>query len=500
MTIIINLSELLHSTPQELEALKTSIAPGLGNPSETFHLSCNHIKQPVRDELIAALLGSVPDENRNEEGLPTFIENSGLFSGPLKNQILAYFKNHPHAQDYHPAPTILGTEHAEKGDRSLQNMLGASLVSISACFVLGLSWVSWPYFTKPKLDTSQLVIGTIGQSQNQFALAQYLEDSFVPRDYWQFLQGQRIQVLVDGDNGTQYEAAKERIDEQLWDIGFTMSPILSIYAKQRDYQFAARMFPDSKDYEAALFVRSDSPLRSVDDLTEEHRVALGEYGNSASSFFMPVFDLYGRRLQLDLGNRGKEIVEKIVDGRADVGSAASSYASDPNLRFLSQSRKIPGAGVYLSPKLSEGDRQLLTEVMLGAPEEIRQRKASNYGPGEESDYSFFMEIVERVEEIMDCSDFQGNPVDLFCAEGMKIEGTINGWQQQSDRYQVTLATAQGIHHVIVPESIMGRLGQGRVSSLQNQNIAVKVPLDQMDASTQIPKVMVAQASQISLLD
>jgi len=74
---------------------------------------------------------------------------------------------------------------------------------------------------------------------------------------------------------------------------------------------------------------------------------------------MPIYALYGKSLRVGTGYRPREVVEIVKAGKVDVG--AGRYAAvkdDPALRIIYVSKAIPGAGVYLSPLLSNTDRQL----------------------------------------------------------------------------------------------------------------------------------------------
>ncbi len=55
-------------------------------------------------------------------------------------------------------------------------------------------------------------------------------------------------------------------------------------------------------YQSVFFVKKGSPIRSLKDLKPTTVIALGDF-NSASSFYMPSYTLYGKRLIVDLGHR-----------------------------------------------------------------------------------------------------------------------------------------------------------------------------------------------------
>lgn len=215
----------------------------------------------------------------------------------------------------------------------------------------------------------------MGSPEYRADLAEHLKEQLVPDNFWQFLQGKKIKIVIDGDKTLPYQEAERRIASKEWDIAFTLSPVISVAAKDNGYIFAARMFPSSKTYQSALFVKADSAIKSIDDIKPTTTIALGAI-NSASSFYMPSYDLYGKRAILDIGHRGSEILKLVKTGKADVGSAAlgdTIKATDANIRLIHQSRDIPSSGIYLSSKLSESDRQTLKNCSL-TPQKIFKKK------------------------------------------------------------------------------------------------------------------------------
>lgn len=286
-----------------------------------------------------------------------------------------------------------------------------------------------PWIFKTKLSVNSLTIGILSNPESYKELADYIEEKVVPSNLFDYLRGDEISVVVDGDRTLSYQEARNRINDNSWDIAFTLSPVLSIASREARYTWAVAMFPDSDAYQSGIFVKSDSPMRSIDDINSSTVIALGGF-DSASSFYYPVFDLFGKQITLSLNHRGSEIVELVQSGQVDVGAAAFGDAISPDdsgLKLLHLSREIPGAGVYISPKISAKDRISIEKIMVNAPLEVQER--ANYGRGEEPNYVYLEELSSRVEELLICSDFSQNPVNLFCPPGFEIQtisGKING--------------------------------------------------------------------------
>lgn len=331
--------------------------------------------------------------------------------------------------------------------------------------------------TRPKLQTTTLTIGILSSPKYYQGLADYFKEQF----------GNKVQIVIDGDEKLSYEEARKRMINKEWDISFPQSPMLSIAAKNNGYTFAARMFPNSPPYyQATLFTKANSPIKSLNDLKSTHTIAMGDF-NSASSFYMASYDLYGKTLKVNMGHKSSKIKELVKTGKADVGAAAYiAVKDDKDLKIIHLSKEIPGGNVYLSPNLSESDRQIITKVLLNAPENIR--KDANYGDGKEQDYSQLIKISERTEKILECNPFAKNPVKFYCgnkpnistdtaAEILEISGKINGWTKKGESESFKLLGDIGdknqIYEVIIPEKIFNQIPDAPSPiAIQRKNVKI----------------------------
>jgi ABC-type phosphate/phosphonate transport system substrate-binding protein len=325
-----------------------------------------------------------------------------------------------------------------------------------------------------EVKATTLTIGILSSPKYYQGLATYLKQQF----------GNKVQIVIDGDENLSYEEARKRMINKEWDISFPQSPMLSIAAKNNGYSYAARMFPDSPPYyQATIFTKANSPIRSLNDLKPKHTIAMGDF-NSASSFYMAAYDLYGKTLKVNMGHKSSKIRELVKTGKADIGAAAYiAVKDDKDLRIIHLSKKIPGGNVYLSPNLSESDRQTITKVLLNAPPNIR--KDANYGLGEEADYSQLIKISERTEKILECNPFAKNPVNFYCgnkaniptdtATGiLEILGKINGWTKKGEVESFKLlGKDKKIYEVIIPEKIFNQIPDApNPISIQGKNVKI----------------------------
>lgn len=268
------------------------------------------------------------------------------------------------------------------------------------------------------LQVNPLIMGIAigGPDEDYNPLAAYLQD--------------RLGSQVEVDQNTPYENISEQIARKNWDIAFTRSPIFSIAAEDNRYIGVAIMFPNQPSYyRAALYVRVDSSIQSIADIKSTTTIALGS-PESAPTFHMPIYALYGKSLRVGTGYPPREVVEIVKTGKVDIG--AGRYAAikdDPDFRIIYVSKAIPGPGVYLSPLLSSTDRKRIEEVLLNAPVDIKT--LANYGDGQIPNYDELRKIISKTEQIADCLGWNTKldlkkTVNLFCEEQTQYPNTIEG--------------------------------------------------------------------------
>jgi serine/threonine-protein kinase len=467
----------------------------------------------LENEELEALFSGIRNEWQEFQELSNFIKMDTVDEN-LRIQLHDYLQNlrsNEHNSDCNPKPTQpleSSKPPEEKPPFKFKWIIGAML-SISGV-ILGAR--SLPYLTKPKLEADSITIGTLWTPEAQSELSNHLEETLVPKNYIDFITGKKIEVIVNGDKTLPYQEAQNRISNYRWDIAFATSPVISIFAKDSDYKFVAVMFPDSEVYQSGLIVNQDSPIQSIDDIKPEHTIALGSLGRSASSFFMPVYDLYGKTLNIDYGNRGGTIKEKVVSGEADIGAIAIT-SFEPGIdiediegddkRLIHQSRNIPSSAVYLSPRLSSSDQETLNQVLLNAPEEVKKFENSNYGKAEEPDFTEFRKVMNRVNDILICSNFSENPVQLFCPEGFEpttIMGKVNGWTARNNSILLKLTEEGGdIYNVNVSRQLLEQVtGTSTPSQLQDQIIELTVPKEKIKNDNETFIVNINQPAQLNL--
>ncbi|WP_009632439.1 phosphate/phosphite/phosphonate ABC transporter substrate-binding protein [Synechocystis sp. PCC 7509] len=299
-----------------------------------------------------------------------------------------------------------------------------------------------------------------------------------------YLQKQ-LNIKLEIDRDTPYGQNSQRIASKEWDIAFTRSPIFSIVAEDNNYFGIATMYPDRPlYYRAALYVRADSEIESIADINSTTTIALGS-PESAPTFHLPIYTLYGKSLKIGTGYSPTETKKLVKLGNVDIGSSRYDVIkNDSQLRIIHLSKAIPGAGVYLSPKLSKEDRNKLNNILLNAPAEIRTR--ANYGDTKIPDYSELKKIVFRTESIISCPEFKlsslnlKKTVDVFCKRQNQPQNTIQG---QVTEY--TVSTSKSIEFkVVTPANKVFRV----IVSRQTLNQIPINPIDAVDEFIQIKNV------------
>lgn len=294
-----------------------------------------------------------------------------------------------------------------------QSSLDRRWVAVGLATLVALTGIGAYFgFGKPAFATEKVVIGVLGDLERYDGLKTHL-NNLLSSHYK--LSANGLSITTVGGTRITYESAKDHIRNTDWDLVFAYSPMLSLTCKENGYRYVGRMFASKPSYyRSCLFVRKSSSIRSIKDINSRTVVALGS-PNSASSFFMPIYDLYGSSFRLRSAERSATIKDMVTQGAADVGAVAEEALLESDLkkfRVIHHSRDIPGSGIYASHTLSENDFQAIRKAVLDAPDKVKKR--IDYDGSPEPDYSEFTKIAQRAEWTIKCVDLNRNPVSLNC--------------------------------------------------------------------------------------
>ncbi|MCU0550216.1 MAG: phosphate/phosphite/phosphonate ABC transporter substrate-binding protein [Leptolyngbya sp. Prado105] len=291
------------------------------------------------------------------------------------------------------------------------------------------------------------------------------------------------------------EQAKTKLQTREWDLAFTQNPLLSIAAIESNYQFAARMVSLSgrDELQAALVTRVDSPIKSLADLNNNPNITIALEGSDHPRFYLALHDSFGRSFRVDPNNTSsRDTINKVLERKADIGVVSAQWVTgDPppdlptrlkehreryrkELRLLSSTRRIPTAGVYLSPNLRAEDKTVVRQALTEAPEEIR--RAGRYDNGEPANYSEFERIVSEVNrKILACSDPNqwklGEQVQFFCN---LITGKVHSVAQVDETTSHLMVQVEGgkLIRVVLPLQVSKAAGLPGLSELNSQYLSM----------------------------
>jgi serine/threonine-protein kinase len=241
------------------------------------------------------------------------------------------------------------------------------------------------------------------------------------RDYPQFKSYLETELRKKYGNGLKVELesvmttreAQNRIKQKKWDLAFAFSATNSLIAEDNKYEFIARMSANEDPYrDVCFFVKKDSKIESNKDFTPDRTIALPN--EDSPIFIMPFYDLYGKKMRINLGNNLSKIQEKVKSGEADIGvNFCKTISQKPEFKTLSPNRIIPVGGVFLSPRIEKlAERDYIKQTIAKAPDDIQSK--ANYTTSSGVNYSQFRRINDRANQLLNCVDFTRNPVNFYC--------------------------------------------------------------------------------------
>jgi phosphonate transport system substrate-binding protein len=241
-------------------------------------------------------------------------------------------------------------------------------------------------------------------------------------------------VTLDPDATTDYQEARRRICSGEWQLSFVLSPLVTAQAIECGQKPLFQVL-GSKTYQAAYFVRGNGPLRTlrgskkqIFDQLEGKTLALNQVG-SASGFYVPLYELYGRRFKrIALLGDYDRIKAQVYSGKFDVGVAPlTAITGDPDFpegafKVLATSFDIPEGAVLIDPKLDTCLSKKLIEILqlkevytkVKAPDQKNTKLNTKplYDPSVAlPSYNLFVPIIPKVNGIGDCYKKQPAIID-----------------------------------------------------------------------------------------
>lgn len=349
------------------------------------------------------------------------------------------------------------------------------------------------------LQKASLVVGILTEPESYQSLSNYLKEKL----------GDDVQPIKIEQSQT-YQETRNHIARKEWDLVFAYSPMNSMAANDNGYTWVARMFPQfAPYYKAAIFVRDNSSIKSLNDIKPSHTIALGNF-SSASGFYVPIYYLYGSTIKVTMNHKNRDIISMVKEGKVDLGVATyTSIKDDSHLKAIMVSQDIPGSGVYLSPKLSKEDRERIKNVLLEAPPEIQ--KQANYSKDNEPAWNEIRKIAVKAEAVISCANFNVNPVRIFGCQSSSASATnvpdgtklkVNSFKLQGDEYVwLTASSANGdIYHLVVDLKTLSGVPNGNTPrTIMGKNIVVSSEVKPKELSQGGKQLLIVNSNQISVL-
>jgi serine/threonine protein kinase len=346
---------------------------------------------------------------------------------PLAKSDLAGTKPH------HPPSKDRQVANLAKIDRSQPNShlyrMSIGLLILSSLGLLGYSiWgrsvASDPVSSKlqPFPQHKTLTVGFISRTPSRN------RPQSQPRDYPKFRSYLETELRkkygndlnVELESALTTKEARTKIEQKKWDLAFASSATNALVAEDSKYEFIARMSANEDPYrDVCFFVMNDSKIASNKDFTPDRTIALPN--EDSPIFIMPFYDLYGKRMRVNLGNPLGKIQEKVKSGEADVGvDFCKIVALKSEFRSLSPNRIVPVGGVFLSPKIvGSVDREYIKAAIVKAPDDVQIK--ANYTRSSGINYTQFRRINDRANQLLDCVDMTRNPVDFYCNKSTQTD-------------------------------------------------------------------------------
>jgi phosphonate transport system substrate-binding protein len=201
-----------------------------------------------------------------------------------------------------------------------------------------------------------------------------------------------VEVKVFPSHGALYEAFKAK------KVDFAaLGPVM--YVQARFETGAVPLAAEGTRAQSVIFVRKDSPIRSVKELKGK-RFAFG-YEDSTSTYLMPLLVLSKSHIKekdlgktVFIGSQQDKIVDAVVKKEVDAGAVANQLfeqlAANGAVRALELSEPFPGPPVVAQKTLDAATAERFKQMLLTfkpAPSEKTQRFGKGVHVVTDADYN-----------------------------------------------------------------------------------------------------------------
>lgn len=488
---VVQLKEILRKNRFYFKRLSIDLDQG------KIKLDCSQVEK-LNNNQLKALFAHIKSEWKSWDKLDKFIEMKTLKSEDLRLQIKKFLDSPPHPRNWQMIIIPIGIIGA------IAIVIGGKIL-ISNGKIITCENTNYTRQYSPtnligkcykNLTKTPLTIGILTEAKYYEKFKEYLSNQL----------GASVKDVRIESVDQCYEVARDKIARKDWDIAFTYSPMNSMAASDNGYTWIARMFPErSEYYQSALYTKKNSPINSKNDIKPSHKIAFGCI-TSASSFYMPIYGLYGKTINVSINHRN--IKDLVRNGIVDVGAGSASFIDESQFKIIDKSHDIPGTGVYISPEISPEIQQRIKTLMDNVPPDIKQEKEANYGKGNEPDWTQFRKIAAKAEAIIQCKNLEQNPVKLYGCQCPSpqvksgIEGQVNGFVKiNAQILQLNVDDAQGnTYYLQMEPKILSQVPNGSTPILIKGKKVIIQNIKPKSMKSNLFEIKITDSKQIQVLD
>ena len=220
--------------------------------------------------------------------------------------------------------------------------------------------------------------------------------------------GMQLNSIIEIEPAYNEVKALEQISQQKWDLVFAPPGLAAVAISRYNYEPIISL-EGRDETRSVIVVRSDSTFEKRADLARQS-IALGQKG-SATGYYLPIYNLYGLRFSKVLyAATPKAVLQLLDEGKVAVGALS---IADYNLyrRNFSPNRfkaiyidnhEVPPGAILISARLEPKQKERIESVLAETPSFIAS--SAGYLPNEKiPDYKYLIEVIERVQNIMEDS-------------------------------------------------------------------------------------------------
>lgn len=220
--------------------------------------------------------------------------------------------------------------------------------------------------------------------------------------------GMQLNSIIEIEPAYNEVKALEQISQQKWDLVFAPPGLAAVAISRYNYEPIISL--EGRDETRSVIVaRSDSTFEKRADLASQS-IALGQKG-SATGYYLPIYNLYGLKFSKVLYAATPQAILQLLDeGEVAVGALSiadynlyrRNFSPDRFKAIYIDNHDVPPGAILISDRLESKQKERIESVLAETPSFIAS--SAGYLPNEKiPDYKYLIEVIERVQNIMEDS-------------------------------------------------------------------------------------------------